>query len=104
MKWFWQVLTDPLTALDLRGRDGRPSWTKLVSAFLALVFVYLLLRNSGWPPWGQLVTFIAGIFGASMFRLFLQRWAGGAQEQRNLTLTERPGGPSTSHLDDEMER
>lgn len=100
MNWLWQLLTDPLSALDLRGRDGRASWTKLVSVLLAALFVFLIVRNPGWPPWGQTVTFIAGIFGANMFRLFLERWHGQASEQRNVTQTERPGGASTEQWDD----
>lgn len=99
MKWLWLLIYDPLTALDLRGADGRPSWTKTVSAILAGVFLYLVVRNKGWPPWGQLVTFVSGIFGPGMFRLFLQRWNGGAQESRNITVTEKPFGPSTEEMD-----
>jgi hypothetical protein len=70
------LLTDPLTALDLRGPDGRPSHAKLASVFVGGIFLYLILREPGWPPWGQLVTFVAGLYGFRMFSLFLHRWRG----------------------------
>jgi hypothetical protein len=103
------LLTDPLTALDLRGPDGRPSHAKLASVFVGGIFLYLILREPGWPPWGQLVTFVAGLYGFRMFSLFLHRWRGSStskdvREEKHETkdIEERYpyGGPTYIYNDD----
>jgi hypothetical protein len=64
----------PYVALDLTGKDGRPSFTKLLIAVVVVLFAI------GKPlPWWLVLAVIAASFGRSTFTAFLN--------------SKPPGGP-----------
>jgi hypothetical protein len=73
--WLLRLLLDPVEALDLRGRDGRPDHGKLMGAAAFALYAVIVLRMPAGtlPPLGLTIAFLAAMFGPRMFYRFLQR-------------------------------
>ena len=73
MKWLWMLIWDPVKALDLEEANGDIDHGKLIGMLVLLIFIYLVVREAGWPPLGQASLFVSAAFGARMFYRYLQR-------------------------------
>lgn len=105
MKWLLWVLWNPLEALDLLDKQGKPDHGKVIGfmGFLAL-YVTIFLRLL--PPLGHTIALLSVIFGWAGWRTFLASKSVTASEERQVVdqtmrvIQERRQGQDVEPTDD----